>query len=122
MAQPMRSSATPRPKWAAGRAATPSSAKHWLLCYSFTHPAPTGPTAATDVLGALIEVITEQLAGGGTKQAISDPLGMVDTGFWVPEKDHHRIAEPSHTTLMAACPCGCSTHAKSRPWNRAAVA
>ena len=49
---------------------------------------------ATDVLGRLIEVITGQPLGQHLKEAIFDPLGMVDTGFWVPEKDHHRIAEP----------------------------
>lgn len=49
---------------------------------------------ATDVLGRLVEVITGQTLGTHLKQAIFDPLGMVDTGFSVPEKDHHRIAEP----------------------------
>lgn len=49
---------------------------------------------ATDVLGRLVEVITGQPLGVHLKQAIFDPLGMPDTGFSVPEKDHHRIAEP----------------------------
>lgn len=49
---------------------------------------------ATDVLGRLLEVITGQTLGAHLKQVIFDPLGMVDTGFYVPEKDHHRIAEP----------------------------
>jgi CubicO group peptidase (beta-lactamase class C family) len=49
---------------------------------------------ATDVLGRLVEVITGQTLGVHLKEAVFDPLGMVDTGFSVPEKDHHRIAEP----------------------------
>ncbi|MEX1166510.1 MAG: serine hydrolase domain-containing protein [Hydrogenophaga sp.] len=49
---------------------------------------------ATDVLGRLVEVITGQTLGAHLQQAIFEPLGMVDTGFSVPEKDHHRIAEP----------------------------
>jgi CubicO group peptidase (beta-lactamase class C family) len=49
---------------------------------------------ATDVLGRLVEVITGQTLGAYLKQAIFEPLGMSDTAFSVPEKDHHRIAEP----------------------------
>ncbi|WP_331245835.1 serine hydrolase domain-containing protein [Hydrogenophaga crassostreae] len=49
---------------------------------------------ATDVLGRLVEVITGQSLGVHLKQTVFDPLGMVDTGFSVPEEDHHRIAEP----------------------------
>lgn len=49
---------------------------------------------ATDVLGRLLEAITGETLGVHLKRAIFDPLGMVDTGFSVPEQDHHRIAEP----------------------------
>ena len=49
---------------------------------------------ATDVLGRLIEVLTGQTLGEHLQQAIFGPLGMVDTGFHVPEAQHHRIAEP----------------------------
>ncbi len=53
-----------------------------------------GYSRATDVLGRLLEVLSGQTLGQHLKQAIFDPLGMVDTAFVVPEADHHRIAEP----------------------------
>ncbi|MCU0763684.1 MAG: beta-lactamase family protein [Hydrogenophaga sp.] len=49
---------------------------------------------ATDVLGRLLEVLSGQTLGEHLKQAIFDPLGMVDTGFSVPESQHHRLAQP----------------------------
>lgn len=49
---------------------------------------------STDVLGRLIEVIAGQTLGQFLAERILGPLGMVDTGFSVPEKDHGRIAEP----------------------------
>jgi CubicO group peptidase (beta-lactamase class C family) len=49
---------------------------------------------ATDVLGRLVEAVSGETLGSFLKAHIFDPLGMVDTGFFVPEKDHHRIAEP----------------------------
>lgn len=48
---------------------------------------------STDVLGRLVEVVSGQTLGAFLKQRILDPLGMVDTGFTVPEKDHGRVAE-----------------------------
>jgi CubicO group peptidase (beta-lactamase class C family) len=49
---------------------------------------------ATDVLGALIEVIEGKPLGEVLKAKIFDPLGMKDTGFWVENPgDHARIAE-----------------------------
>lgn len=53
-----------------------------------------GYSRATDVLGRLLEVLSGQTLGQHLKQAIFDPLGMVDTGFVVPQTEHHRIAEP----------------------------
>ena len=49
---------------------------------------------ATDVLGRLIEVLSGQSLGDFLRQHILLPLGMRDTGFFVPPADHGRIAEP----------------------------
>ena len=49
---------------------------------------------ATDLLGALIEVVSGQTLGAYLQQHILGPLGMVDTAFVVPPAQHHRIAEP----------------------------
>jgi CubicO group peptidase (beta-lactamase class C family) len=48
---------------------------------------------STDVLGRLVEVISGQTLGAFLAERILRPLGMSDAGFWVPEKDHGRIAE-----------------------------
>ena len=49
---------------------------------------------STDVLGAVIEKISGQSLGVFLKDNIFGPLGMVDTGFYVPQSQWHRIAEP----------------------------
>lgn len=49
---------------------------------------------STDVLGRLVEVISGQTLGAFLQQRILGPIGMVDTAFSVPDKDHGRIAEP----------------------------
>jgi CubicO group peptidase (beta-lactamase class C family) len=49
---------------------------------------------STDVLGRLVEVISGQTLGAFLSARILNPLGMTDTAFSVPEKDHARIAEP----------------------------
>jgi CubicO group peptidase (beta-lactamase class C family) len=49
---------------------------------------------STDVLGRLIEVISGQSLGMFLSERVLRPLGLVDAGFSVPEKDHGRIAEP----------------------------
>src|SRR5262245_65375924 len=46
---------------------------------------------ATDVLGRLVEVISGQGFDKFIKLRILDPLGMVDTGFVVQEKDQSRL-------------------------------
>ncbi|MFO1108366.1 MAG: serine hydrolase domain-containing protein [Bradyrhizobium sp.] len=46
---------------------------------------------ATDVIARLVEVISGQSFDKFIKARILDPLGMVDTGFVVPEKDHGRL-------------------------------
>ena len=49
---------------------------------------------ATDLLGALVEVVSGQTLGAFLQEHIIGPLGMVDTSFVVPPDKHHRIAEP----------------------------
>jgi CubicO group peptidase (beta-lactamase class C family) len=49
---------------------------------------------ATDLLGALVEVVSGQTLGAYLQEHILGPLGMVDTGFSVPADQQHRIAEP----------------------------
>jgi CubicO group peptidase (beta-lactamase class C family) len=49
---------------------------------------------ATDVLGALIEVVAGQPLGALLQRRILGPLGMKDTAFAVPKDQWHRIAEP----------------------------
>jgi len=46
---------------------------------------------ATDVVARLVEVISGQSFDNFIKARIFDPLGMADTGFVVPEKDHGRF-------------------------------
>jgi len=46
---------------------------------------------ATDVMARLVEIISGQSFDKFIKALIFDPLGMVDTGFFVPEKDHGRL-------------------------------
>jgi CubicO group peptidase (beta-lactamase class C family) len=46
---------------------------------------------ATDVTARLVEVISGQSFDRFIKARILDPLGMVDTGFVVPEKDQSRL-------------------------------
>ncbi|MFT3718582.1 serine hydrolase domain-containing protein [Pseudorhodoferax sp.] len=54
---------------------------------------------ATDVLGALLEVVAGEPLGTLLQRLILGPLGMADTGFAVPPAQQHRIAEP-----FARCP------------------
>ena len=49
---------------------------------------------ATDLLGALVEVVSGQTLGAYLHEHILAPLGMVDTSFSVPPAQQHRIAEP----------------------------
>ena len=46
---------------------------------------------AIDVVARLVEVVSGQTFDKFIKARILDPLGMVDTGFFVPEKDHKRL-------------------------------
>jgi CubicO group peptidase (beta-lactamase class C family) len=49
---------------------------------------------ATDVLGAIVEVVSGQTLGNFLQDHIFKPLKMLETGFTVPSEKHHRIAEP----------------------------
>lgn len=49
---------------------------------------------STDVLGRVVEVVSGKPLGVFLADEIFGPLGMVDTGFSVPEAAHGRIAEP----------------------------
>ena len=49
-----------------------------------------------DVLGAVIEVLTGKSLGEYLKVNIFDPLGMEDTGFFVPEEKRSRLATLYH--------------------------
>lgn len=50
---------------------------------------------ATDVLGRVVEVVSGQTLGDHLRQRLTDPLGMPDTSFYVPEAARQaRIAEP----------------------------
>ena len=48
---------------------------------------------ATDVLGALLEVVSGQSLGQLLQDNVLGPLGMVDTAFHVPPAQQHRIAQ-----------------------------
>ncbi len=45
-----------------------------------------------DILGGVIEALTGRTLGEYLKENIFDPLGMKDTGFFVPAEKHDRIA------------------------------
>jgi CubicO group peptidase (beta-lactamase class C family) len=49
-------------------------------------------SVATDVLGRLVEIVSGQGFDKFIQSRILGPLGMVDTGFVVPEKDRNRFA------------------------------
>jgi len=55
-------------------------------CYEYSR--------ATDVLGALVEVVAGRPLGELLRERILDPLGMKDTAFSVPKEHWTRIAEP----------------------------
>jgi CubicO group peptidase (beta-lactamase class C family) len=52
---------------------------------------------STDVLGALVERISGMALDDFLQQRILGPLGMKDSGFWVPAEQQHRVAEAFDT-------------------------
>ena len=59
---------------------------------------------ATDVLGRVVEVVSELPLGEHLRREVFDPLGMPDTGFTVPPSEHARIAEPFAIDPDSAAP------------------
>ena len=51
-------------------------------------------SVATDVLGRVLEVVHGQDLDTVLRERVTKPLGMRDAGFWVPQPNHGRIAEP----------------------------
>ncbi|MBT4642593.1 MAG: beta-lactamase family protein [Deltaproteobacteria bacterium] len=49
-------------------------------------------SVSTDVLGYLVEVMSGMSLDEYLKTRILDPLGMIDTGFYVPPEKHNRFA------------------------------
>ncbi|MGI9646084.1 MAG: serine hydrolase domain-containing protein [Ilumatobacteraceae bacterium] len=48
---------------------------------------------STDVLGRLVEVVSGQPLDEFLRSRVLDPLGMVDTDFWVPDERRDRFAD-----------------------------
>jgi CubicO group peptidase (beta-lactamase class C family) len=49
---------------------------------------------STDVLGRVVEVVSGKSLGDFLAERVLQPLGMVDTGFWVPPDKLNRAAQP----------------------------
>jgi CubicO group peptidase (beta-lactamase class C family) len=49
-------------------------------------------SVATDVVGYLVELVSGQSYAGFVREKILKPLGMADTGFWIPETRRDRFA------------------------------
>lgn len=54
---------------------------------------------SADIMGAVIEVITGMSLGEFMKKEIFEPLGMIDTDFWVPEDKQTRLCKSYATVL-----------------------
>lgn len=50
--------------------------------------------ASADVMGAVIETVSGMKLSEFLKKEIFEPLGMNDTGFYIPEEKYHRLATP----------------------------
>jgi len=48
---------------------------------------------SADVLGAVIEVVSGRRFGEFLKEELFEPLGMKDTGFWLPEEKRSRLVK-----------------------------
>src|SRR5260370_36015682 len=51
-------------------------------------------SAAVDVLGRIIEVVSEMDLDRFVEERVTKPLGMSSTGFYVREADRDRLAQP----------------------------
>ena len=74
---------------------------------------------STDVLGRLIEVVSGQPLDEFVRARILEPLGMVDTDFWVPDERRDRFADlyvPNPTDGRAVpAPSSLATPLDARP-------
>ncbi len=61
-------------------------------------------STCADVLGAVIEVVTGQRFGDFLRQELFEPLGMADTGFWVPEEKQSRLVTAYRRTAEGLVP------------------
>lgn len=50
--------------------------------------------ASADVMGAVIETVSGMKLSEFYKKEIFEPLGMTDTGFYIPEEKYSRLAKP----------------------------
>jgi len=60
---------------------------------------------STDIVGRLVEILSGHPFDEYLRREIFEPLGMVDTGFFVPEEDHPRVAScyqyrPANSPLL----------------------
>lgn len=60
---------------------------------------------SADVLGAVIEVVSKKKLGDFLKEELFEPLGMVDTDFYVPEEKLCRFAENYEPKDGGLIPC-----------------
>ena len=79
---------------------------------------------STDVLARLVEVVSGRRFDEFLRERIFEPLDMVDTGFWVPDYDLHRLAtvysveRNGRLKAVAAAP---SPYSRERTYLRAAL-
>lgn len=48
---------------------------------------------SADVLGAVVEIVSGKKFGQFLKEELFEPLGMIDTGFWLPEGKRDRLVK-----------------------------
>lgn len=53
---------------------------------------------SADILGAVVEAVSGMKFGEFLRKELFEPLGMDDTGFYVPEEKQHRLAEAYECT------------------------
>ncbi len=59
--------------------------------------------ASADILGAVVELISGMRFGEFLEKEIFEPLGMTDTGFWVPPEKQHRLSKIYRTNYEKWC-------------------
>ena len=70
---------------------------------------------ATDVLGHIVEVISGKSLERFFQEEIFSPLGMVDTGFLLPQEKAERMAQP-HADSLTLLSTGMLDHTIAYPW------